>query len=251
MAVINSLNNFRVLQWHKLKDKAHRNKQRLFMAEGYHLVSAADKAGFLKEVITTESDTEFNAPSYQATFEVMEKLSSLATPTKYIGICFQKEADNYKDSILIADQIHHPGNLGTIIRNAAAFNVDTVAVDNGVDVYNAKTIQSTQGTIFNVNIVQRPLKTFIESLKRQEYQIIGTDVKEGISIESAKIGKICKISKKRAVLIGNEAFGLGDELLDMCDIKIKIDMNEKCDSLNVGVAAGIILFYFNYISRHD
>ena len=232
--MINSLNNFRVLQWNKLKVKANRDKQNLFIVEGYHLVQEAYKTGCLKEVISTEKQNGFDVPLYQVTYEVMEKISSLATPTKIIGICQKPQTRDYKDSILLVDQVHNPGNLGTIIRSAVAFNVDTVVVNNSVDVYNQKLIQSTQGMIFHINIIKSPINEFIMGLK--DYQIIGTDVKEGVDLRTVKA------QKKRAVLIGNEGDGVSDELLNLCDIKVNIKMNKKCESLNVGVAASIMLF---------
>jgi len=238
MSIINSLTNFRVLQWCKLKDKKIRDKQKLFIVEGYHLVLEAHKANCLKEVISTEKNNTFGVPTYQVTDAVMAKLSSLAAHTKILGICTQQVETNYQahNSILLVDQVHHPGNLGTIIRNAVAFNVDTIVVNNSVDIYNQKVIQSTQGMIFHINVMKRPLQDFILELKKQNYQIIGTDVNTGLSLNSVSA------NKKRAVLVGNEGDGLGNELLDLCDIKVNIEMNEKCESLNVGVATGIILF---------
>ena len=234
--MINSTTNFRVLQWCKLKDKTQRDKKKLFLSEGYHLVSEAYKAGRLQEIITTEKHGGFDVPTFQVTSDVMQKISSLATPTKIIGVCSQKEEDSYRDSILLVDQIHHPGNLGTIIRNAVAFDVDTIVINNSVDVYNHKVIQSSQGMVFHINVIKRPINDFCQELKTQGYQIIGTDVKEGQSLRTIKT------AAKRAVLLGNEGDGLGDDLLGLCDIKINIEMNEKCESLNVGVAAGIILY---------
>jgi len=236
MSIINSVNNFRVLQWSKLKNKVHRDKQNLFIVEGYHLVLEAHKANCLKEVITTEKNNTFDVKSYQVTYDVMEKLSSMATPTKIIGICNLREERNYGNNILLVDQIHHPGNLGTIIRSAAAFNVDTIVLNNSVDVYNQKVVQATQGMIFHINIIKSPITDFILALKSQGYQIIGTDVKEGFDLHSVKA------NKKRAVLVGNESDGVSNALLDMCDMKVNIKMNEQCESLNVGVAASIILF---------
>jgi len=236
MPIINSLNNFRVLQWTKLKDKKHRDSQKLFVVEGYHLILEAYKAGYLKELITTDKSTDFSVTTYQVTKDVMKKISSLATPTRLLGICHQKEEDQYQGSILLVDQIHHPGNLGTIIRNAVAFNVDTIVLNNSVDVYNQKVIQSSQGMVFHLNIIKSPLKDFILELKKKDYQIIGTDVSEGLSLGTVKA------NEKRAVLIGNEGDGVSGELLGLCDIKVNIEMNEKCESLNVGVATGIILF---------
>jgi len=236
MAVINSLNNFRVVQWNKLKIKAARDKASLFMAEGYHLVSEAFRANCLKEIITTEKNKPFDVDTYHVTYDVMEKLSSLATPTKIIGICQQQEKRTHIGNVLLVDQIHNPGNLGTIIRSAVAFDFDTMVLNNSVDVYNHKVIQSTQGMLFHLNIIKSPIKDFIAELKKENYQIIGTDVRDGVNLQDVKPGE------KRAVLVGNEGEGVSDDLLDMCDIKVNIKMNENCESLNVGVAASIVLY---------
>ncbi|MCL2501030.1 MAG: RNA methyltransferase [Defluviitaleaceae bacterium] len=236
MAVINSVNNFRVKQWIKLKNKPQRDKQRQFIAEGYHLVSEAYKAGRLLEFISLEKDTRFDVPSYQVTYEVMERLTSMATSAKALGICARQKEGEYGDVILLADQIHHPGNLGTIIRSAVAFGVDTIALANSVDVYNPKVIQASQGMLFHINIINRDMKDFLLTLKDEGYQIIGTDVREGVPLRDVKP------NTKRAILIGNEGDGLGDGLLNECDIKVNIKMNDKCESLNVGVAASIILY---------
>jgi TrmH family RNA methyltransferase len=236
MAIINSVNNFRVLQWIKFKNKTHRDKNKLFIAEGYHSVLEANKTECLEVLISTEKHVPFDVPFYQVTYEVMEKLSSLATPAKMLGICRQPEENEYGNNILLIDQIHHPGNLGTIIRSAVAFGVDTVVLNNSVDVYNQKVIQSSQGMIFHINIIKRPIHDFIAEIKTKDYQIIGTDVKEGIPLQ------MFKPFKKRALLIGNEGDGVSDGLLDLCDNKINIQINEKCESLNVGVATGILLY---------
>lgn len=236
MKRIDSVNNFRVTQWAKLKDKSRRDGQKEFIAEGYHLVEEAYKTGYLKEVITTENREFSDVPTYYVRDDVMSRLSSLATPTKIIGVCEQKEPDRIRGNVLLLDQIHHPGNLGTIIRSAVAFNIDTVILNESVDVYNQKVIQATQGMIFHLNIIKAPLRSSIERLKRDGYQIIGTDVREGVSLDDFT-------SKDRhAILIGNEGNGLGDDLLSLCDVKVNIRMNPLCESLNVGVAAGIILF---------
>jgi TrmH family RNA methyltransferase len=239
MAVINSVNNFRVLQWGKLKNKTHRDRQKLFIVEGYHSVLEAYKTECLRELIILEKNTEFDVPTYQVTCDVMEKLTSMASPAKMLGICAQIKEKPCGDRILLVDQIHHPGNLGTIIRSAVAFGVDTLVLNSSVDVYNQKVIQASQGMLFHINILKRPLKDFIAEIKADGYQIIGTDVRTGVPLHNVKT------DVKRAVLIGNESDGVTAELLDLCDLKVNIRMDEKCESLNAGVAASIILYGLN------
>ena len=167
----------------------------------------------------------------------MKKLSSLATPHKIIGICEQRQSQDYGNNLLVVDKINHPGNLGTIIRSAVAFNVDTIIINESVDVYNQKVIQATQGMIFHINIIRSSLDNIIDELKNKDYQIIGTDVREGINLDEFKA------KEKHALLVGNEGNGLDDDILNKCDVKINIEMNNKCESLNVGVATGIILHH--------
>ncbi|MBR0230336.1 MAG: RNA methyltransferase [Erysipelotrichaceae bacterium] len=236
MKEINSTTNFRVLQWKKLQDKNKRNETRQFMVEGYHLVSEAYKAGQLVEVITTENRCDFDVPAYKVRYDVLKELSSMATPNKIIGICAQKEAGPYGNNVLLVDKIHHPGNLGTIIRSAVAFNVDTIVINESVDVYNQKVVQATQGMLFHINIIKGSLQQFIPELKGNGYQIIGTDVRDGVELEDFVP------ARKHALIVGNEGEGLDDETLDMCDAKVNIAMNPNCESLNVGVATGIILY---------
>ena len=236
MKKIESVNNFRVIQWVKLKDKINRDSTKEFIAEGYHVVTEAYKSGNLIEVITTENKEFHDIPTYYVREDVMKRLSSLATPTKIIGICKQAELKTFEGNVLLLDQIHHPGNLGTIIRSAVAFNFGTIILNESVDVYNQKVIQAAQGMIFHLNIIKAPLKSSILALRNDGYQIIGTDVREGVDLDEFIA------EGKRAILIGNEGNGLGDDLLSLCDVKVNIKMNPLCESLNVGVATGIILY---------
>jgi TrmH family RNA methyltransferase len=241
MPVINSTTNFRVVQWGKLKHKTQRDKSGLFLAEGFHALSEAQKTGRLVEVVTTERGRPFDAETYQVTQNVMERLTSLATPTGVIGVCRQQEGQAIGDSVLVLDRIHYPGNLGTILRNAAAFGVDTVILDKTTDIYNPKAVQSSQGMVFHLNICKKPAAEAVASLRERGYQIIGTDVGDGMDLREVKP------PIKRAVLIGNEGEGLDGALLSLCDVKVRIGMDGRCESLNAGVAAGIILYS---LSRH-
>ena len=237
MKEIDSTTNFRVLQWLKLKDKNRRNEKKQFIVEGYHLVQEAYRAGQLVEVITTENKCDFDVPAYKVRYDVMKELTSMATPNKIIGICKQKETGELGDSVLLVDQIHHPGNLGTIIRSAVAFNVDTIVINESVDVYNQKVVQATQGMLFHINIIRASLREVLFELKKKKYQIIGTDVRDGVSLDDF-------VPKPRhALIVGNEGEGLDNETLNLCDVKINIEMNPACESLNVGVATGIILYH--------
>lgn len=237
-----SIENKKIKSIKKLDQKKFRDETSEFVVEGDHLVMEAFKANILKEVIALEGtiidkvDVEIN----YATSSVLKYISSLSTPPKVIGICKKIKEKPLKDKILILDGIQDPGNLGTIIRNCVAFNISDIIVSSDTtDVYSPKVLRATQGMIFNVNIIKRDLGEIIYLLKNSGYTIYGTKVNGGKSVKNIEK------KEKFAIIMGNEGNGVKKENLDLCSEYIYIDMNNKCESLNVGVATGIILYELN------
>ena len=170
----------------------------------------------------------------------MKKLSDLNSYPNVIGVVRKTEKNIIGRRILALDDIQDPGNLGTIIRSAVAFNIDTLILSpKTVDLYNSKVIRATQGMIFNLNIVTRDLNSTIKSLKNDNYLILGTDVNNGTDIRS--INNLNKF----VLIIGNEGQGMSKELSTLCDKNIYIKMNERVESLNAAVATSIILYEIN------
>ena len=158
-----------------------------------------------------------------------------------MGICYKKKEENISGNILILDNIQDPGNLGTIIRSAVAFSISTIIVSpDTVSIYNSKVLRSTQGLLFDVNIIVRDISSAIDDLKQNGYKIYGTKVDNGKNL------KDIDSTNKYAVIMGNEGSGVNKDILDKCDEYIYIPMNEKCESLNVGVATSIILYEMRY-----
>jgi TrmH family RNA methyltransferase len=155
-----------------------------------------------------------------------------------MGVCKKKESVLYGNRVVILDDVQDPGNLGTIIRSCVAFNVDTLVLTEGcVDLYNPKVIRSTQGMLFNLNIiVVSDIDGFVSDLKCKNYRIYSTKVNGGNSLKSIE-----KCSRF-AIIMGNEGNGVRDSLMDLADSYIYIDMNPSCESLNVGCATSIILY---------
>lgn len=239
--LITSLNNERVKELVKLHDKKYRDMTNTFFVEGIDLINEAYKNKCLDHVYILDgynnlfSDIECTYVSY----DVMKKISKLDSITEYFGVC-KKKSNNVTpgDKIIILDGIQDPGNLGTIIRSAVAFNFDTVVLSpDCVDLYNPKVIRSTKGMIFNVNVITSDLSSYIKSL--QGYKIYGTDVINGYNIKNEDI------DKNIVIVIGNEGNGISDEVRKLCDKFIYIDMNNNCESLNAGVSASIIMYEVN------
>lgn len=242
--LITSLENDKIKGYIKLKDRKYRKKTNTFIIEGRHLVLEAYKAGKIIELILEKDEVlPLDLPTVYVTNEIINKISDLETPSNVMALCSMDEKEEIVgNKILMLDGIQDPGNLGTIIRSSLAFNVDTIVLSpECVDLYNPKVIRSTQGMIFNTNIVRRELEEVINILKEKEIPVYGTNVEYGEDVTILKE----KDKSKYGLIMGNEGQGVRREILDMCDKYLYIDMNEKVESLNVAVATSILLYELN------
>ena len=234
-----SIDNKKIKEWKKLSLKKYRDLNNAFLVEGEHLVLEAKKAGYLRELLLEEGfDYELDIETNYISNSVMKYLSLLDTPTKMIGVCEKKESFISGNNILMLDDVQDPGNVGTIIRSAVAFNIDTIVLSNGcADVYSSKVIRASQGMIFKANIVYDDLNKCVRSLKEKNFHIIGTKVDGGKELK--------KLAKKDnfVLIMGNEGNGVKKELLNLCDEYVYIKMNKFCESLNVSIATSIILYW--------
>ena len=239
--MITSLTNEFVKYLEKLKLKKYRDIENKFIVEGEHLVEEAINSNRCEKVIVVDGyDYNTDIEKVVVTEEIMKKISLLDTPSKVIGLCNILEDSIIGNKVLILDDIQDPGNLGTIIRSSLAFDVDTVILSNNtVDLYNPKVVRATQGMIFNINVKRCELISFINELKNNNYIIYTTDVNDGV--EAKNIEK----TNKWALIMGNEGNGVSKEVANLADKKININMNKNVESLNVGVATGIILYELN------
>jgi len=239
--LITSLNNEHIKELCKLNDKKERDKTGLFLIETKHLVLEAFKEGIIKELIL-EKDEIFPlpVPITYTTKAILKKLSNTKSPSNVMAVVEKRKEAAIKEKILILDKIQDPGNLGTIIRSAMAFNIDTIVLSNDtVDLYNPKVVRATQGMLFHMNIIRRDLIPFIKELKNQDYKIIGTKTTNGKDVKEASI------YSHFALIIGNEGNGMSSEVDSLCDEYLYIKMNENCESLNAAVAASILMYEIN------
>lgn len=233
-----SINNSKIKNLKKLYQKKYRDKENLFLVEGRHLVEEAKKVGILKEIYTTEDiDDDFGVPKNLVSEEVMKYLSEVESNQKIIGLCIKKDNQQIGNKIIMLDDIQDPGNLGTIIRSAVAFNFDTIILsNNSVDLYNQKVIRASQGMMFKINIIRTDLIKTIDKLKEEKYKILATRVTNGKDI------KCLEKSEKICIIMGNEGNGVREEIMSLADDFVYIKMNENCESLNVAIATSILLY---------
>lgn len=235
--IYTSVNNPKIKEIKKLHQKKYREEKELFLVEGEHLVTEAYKTNSLKELILLEKETtDLKVNTIHVSEKVMNYLSELTTSPKMIGICQKHHPKIKEERILILDSIQDPGNLGTIIRSAAAFDINTIILDECTDVYSTKSVRASQGMIFHTNIITKKIKEIIPNLKEKGYTIYGTKVDGGREL------KEIKKANKFALIMGNEGNGVKKEILKECDEYIYIKMNKTCESLNVAIATSIILY---------
>ncbi len=245
--MIESKQNQQVKKWKKLHQKKYRDQEKMFLIEGWHLVEEAIKSNWSIETLIivegtqTPSDWDVYPKQFVST-SVMKEISQTETPQGIAAIVHQKEwvVDEPK-RVLLLDQIQDPGNLGTIIRSGLAFDVDAIVLGKGsVDLYNEKVIRATQGGIFHLPVLRGDLTDWIQQLEGPVY---GTDIDE-----KAKPLPDIRATDSFAVVLGNEGSGVSNELLDQCTESIYIPQNNQAESLNVGIAASIILYHFRFVA---
>ena len=237
--MIESINNEKIKKYSKLLDKKYRDIDNLYLVSTDHLVKEALKKGIVKEIFLLENTNNDYGNVTIVKEAVMRKLTNLKTLPKVVAVVKKEEPKSINGNVILIDGIQDPGNLGTIIRSAVAFNFNTIILgENTVDLYNEKVLRASEGMIYNINIIKKNLIDSIMDLKLKKYTILGTKVDGGKNIKEID-------HEKYAFIVGNEGNGISDELLNICDEYIYIDMNKSCESLNVGIASSIIMYEIN------
>ena len=247
MKRIESNKNPQIKQWKKLHTKKERDKTETFIIEGFHLVEEALKSDvIIRELIISETvdiPSSWNVDNLSITIvteKIMKEISDTDTSQGIAAICeqYSARAEVNFTRLLLIDAVQDPGNLGTMIRTADAAGIDAVIIGEGsVDVYNSKVIRSTQGSIFHIPIVKGNLHDTIDQLKQNGTKVYGTSLKNAVDYKQAAA------EESFAILVGNEGNGVNPELLVKTDQNLYIPIYGKSESLNVAVAAGILLYH--------
>ncbi len=236
MTSITSLENPAVKYAYRLKTSpSFSKKEGRYLAEGRFNFDMALKAGVVDTVFTPYECEEIGGITYYLVSEaILHKLSSLVNSNDVIFICKMKEIPLVnEDKLLYLDDIRDPGNMGTILRTALALGMDGVVLSpNCVSIYNEKVISASKGAIFSLPIVEKDIHAFTKTHTIYVTCIQNEDTLTGMRVKTPFI-----------LVLGNEAHGVSNDIISLADYKVSIKMN-NIDSLNVGVAAGIIMFYF-------
>ena len=239
---ITSVTNQKVKDWVKLQQKKYRNQEGLFLIEGEHLLEEAMKQNIVEIVILRkDSNIQVNFSNiYYVSDEVMKKISTNVSLVDVIAVCHSiEQKEVISDKIIVLDGVQDPGNVGTIIRTAVSFGYQTLYLsEKSVDLYNDKLIRSTQGALFQLMIQQVDIVKKIKDLKQDGYKVYVTALQDATELNKTIV------EEKSVIVFGSEGQGVSEEVLKLADYKVRIEM-DTFESLNVAVAAGIVLYQFS------
>ena len=243
--IIDSKENKKYKLFKSLYLKKNRDKYKLFLLEGKKLLlEAIGEELNIENIICTENfvkNFDFNEKYLDKVIILSEKLfKNLTELTNSEGVItvvnYIEDKNISSKNIICLENVSNPGNFGTIVRTANAFGIKDILTINCVDKYNSKVLRATMGAMFRTNIVDCEIEK-IKELQKDGYRLISTTLSE-----NSKILEDFKFDGKNIVVMGNEANGVSAEMLRISNAHLKIDMDNSMESLNVSIAAAIIMY---------
>lgn len=246
MTIITSKANSVVKNAKKLHQKKYRKSA--YLIEGWHLFEEAVQAGVTIEKVFALESYRDQLVAFPQTIWVSEEilldLADTQTPQGIVAVIQKEEVglpDLHQGKFLFLEDVQDPGNVGTMIRTADAAGFTGVIVsDKSADIYSLKTLRSMQGSHFHLPIYRLPLATFVEEAKKSNLPILATT----LSKESKDYREL-SLLKDFVLVMGNEGQGISPVMAESADQLVHIGMKGRAESLNVAVAAGILMFYFS------
>ena len=250
---ITSPDNPKVKEAARLRDRRGRKKSGRFLVEGAREVEKALAAGLRPETVFLVEALTAGSSVAAAAVASAERSFAVTTPV-YAKLAVREERDGLlavfpvpphrperlhlprKALLLAASGIEKPGNVGALLRSADAFGVDAFAMEGGTDLWNPNVVRASLGCVFTV-----PLATFspgelLPWLRRTGARLVAATPDGDVAPADVDL------RGPTAIVLGSEERGVGPELLEAADVRLRIPMRGAADSLNVSVTAGIVLY---------
>ena len=222
--------------------RAYRYEQRQFLCDGGKLAQEALRWGCVRTLILREDVKMEGLPEDLRTVlvpeSVMKELSRMDTPQGVLAICEMPMVKRgpIQPGSLILDGIQDPGNLGTILRTADAFEVPVILTEGCADPYGEKTVRASMGAVLRTPPRQQTVESILSDCREHGVHLCVTALTEQAKdLRSAQLNKVVTV-------IGSEGQGVRQEFLDSADETVIIPMAARCESLNAAVAAAIVLW---------
>jgi len=250
------ITNNQIKLYASLNHKKYREQYGLFIADGPHLVQTVIGSGWEIEKIVIAHDKldlteKLNLPVEHLALCQAAKFDKIAPSQTPQGILAVVRIPNLAPNIdqiiksarraIACDNVSDPGNLGTIIRTAAALGYDLVAcVSNCAEIYNPKTIRATQGGLFAIPVFKIDTAAEFIKLFADQFNLIALSGKA-----KKPMSKAPRI-KRPVLVVGGETAGISPEIEAGADFHFRIEQTDKIESLNVAVAAGVAMYKFSH-----
>lgn len=253
MQLITSKENSTIKEIKKLKDKKYRFEMSKFIIEGFRFVEEGLKSDFLVDKILVKESIidkfkdkfinyieQYEDKIFVVGDSIFKSISSTDNSQGVLAV-IKMDSKNVipKDGIyILVDRVQDPGNLGTIIRTADSAGCAGVIIIKGtVDLYNEKTLRSTMGSIFNIDIIQEDESLeFTKNLIENNYNLICSSLKTDKNFYDVDL------DKNSIIAVGNEGNGVSDEVMKLATTMVKIPMLGSAESLNVAIATSIMIY---------
>lgn len=263
MMEISSSQNTKLKRLKKLKSKKYRDRFGEYLLEGFKSIELAlteqstidgiylEKTQFDRGRLSFLDQIDFPEDNiFIVEDELLQPLYETESPQGVLAVAKKPSTDFdflWDDSlkqILFLDRVQDPGNLGTIIRTAEAAGYDLVVCGMGcADLFNPKTIRSTMGSVVTMKVAcEAKGDDVLPFLKGNGFYVISAALNNSVDYRSMER------KQPHVLILGNEGSGIREEILEQSDKNVKIPMHGKVESLNVSIAAGILLYHFGEIS---
>ncbi|HWI86150.1 MAG TPA: RNA methyltransferase [Sphingomonas sp.] len=254
---ITAFSNPLVKRIRSLRDKRHRRDEGLFLAEGLRILAEAEEAGSFPEYLFFAADTaqhpivcrlaasvEANGgEAIETSRDILHKLSGKDNPQAVIGVYRQFDTrltriDRSASGIwLVAQAMRDPGNLGTMLRTGDAVDAGgLILIDDTVDPFSVEAVRASMGAMFTQRIAQARWDEFLPWLRAGQGQLVG------LSLDASEDYRRPSYEAPTFLLVGNEAQGLPADYAAACDVRVKIPMLGKADSLNAAISCAVMAY---------
>ena len=246
MTIITSKANSVVKNAKKLHQKKYRKSA--YLIEGWHLFEEAVQAGVtIEKIFALESYRDQLAAFPQTVWvseDILLDLADSQTPQGIVAVVQKEEigqVDLSQGKFLFLEDVQDPGNVGTIIRTADAAGFTGVIVsDKSADIYSLKTLRSMQGSHFHLPIYRMSSQRLLEVAKEADIPVLATTLSKD-SVDYRELPPI----ENFVLVMGNEGQGISPLMAESADQLVHISMKGQAESLNVAVAAGILIFHLS------
>jgi TrmH family RNA methyltransferase len=254
---ITGFSNELVKRVRSLRDKKHRRREGLFLAEGLRILTEAREEGALPEMLffapegaahplaqmlIAETETT-GGDVIETTPDILSKLSGKENAQTLVGVYRDRlvpldRIDRAGAEIwIVAQALRDPGNLGTILRTSDAVGGGgLILIDDCVDPFSVEAVRASMGALFTQTVAAARWAEFLAWLRSGPGQLVGTSLRTEIDYQAARY------ATPTFILVGNEAQGLPEPYERACDLLVKMPMLGKADSLNAAVATAVMAY---------